>query len=80
MNKDKLKAVHDDDLDILLERLGIIGKFTRQKLKCSFCKTVITKENLHSIFPRSGSIKFVCDNPECVVELSELLREGKVSI
>jgi len=80
MNKDKLKAVHDDDLDILLEKLGIIGKFTRGKLKCSFCKTVITKENLHSIFPRSGSIKFVCDNSECVAELSELLREGKVSL
>ena len=80
MNKNKLKSVHDDDLDVLLEKLGKTGRFKRQKLKCSFCKAVITYENLHSIFPRSGSIKFTCDNPECVVELSALLREGKVSI
>lgn len=80
MNKEKLKSVHDQDIDKLLQKLGILGKLNHGRLKCSFCKTVVTLENLHSLFPRSGSIKLVCDRIECIRELSNLLREGKVSI
>lgn len=80
MNKEKLKSVHDDDLEKLLEKLGILSKFKQRKLKCTFCKTTITMENLNSIFPQSGAIKIVCDKIECMRELYNLLREGKVSI
>jgi len=80
MNKDKLKSVYDQDLEVLLNKLGVLGKFKRRKLKCSFCKSVITMDNLHSIFPRSGSIKYACDNADCIKELVELLREGKVAL
>ena len=80
MNKEKLKSVHDQDLERLFERLGILGKLKHRKLKCKFCKTIITLENLHSLFPQSGSIKLVCDRTECVKELSSLLREGAVSL
>lgn len=80
MNKEKLRAVHDKDLEILLEKLAIVSKLKHKKLKCSICKTVITFENLHSIFPRSGSIKLICDNTECIKELTNLIRDGKVTI
>ncbi len=80
MNKERVKAVHDQDLERLLDRLGILNKFKQGKLKCKFCKAAITSENLHSIFPQSGNIKVVCDRIECVKELSNLLREGMLSL
>jgi len=80
VNKEKLKSVHDHDLERLLEKLGILGKLKHRKLKCTFCKTIVTLENLHSIFPQSGGIKLVCERIECIKGLSSLLREGKVSL
>lgn len=80
MNKEKIKSVHDEDLERLLEKLGLSSKLRHEKLKCTFCKTIITLENLHSLFPQSGSIKLVCDRVECVKELSSLLREGNISL
>jgi len=80
LTKEKIKAVHDKDLDKILKGLGILGKFKAGKLECNFCKSLITFNNLHSIFPQSGTIKLVCDSPKCVRKLSMLLRNGKVSL
>lgn len=78
--KEKVRAVHDEDLEKILEGLGVLNKFKNGELKCKFCNTIINFSNLHSIFPQSGSIKLVCDNSDCVRELYRLLREGEVSL
>lgn len=73
--KTKLKAVHDNDLEELLDSLGLNAKLKAGELKCSFCKDVITIENLHSFFPDSGSIKLTCSKPDCVKLLMAKLEE-----
>lgn len=78
--KEEVRAVHDEDLEKILEGLGILNKFKHGDLKCKFCNNTINFNNLHSIFPQSGSIKLVCDSPNCVRGLSTLLREGEVSL
>lgn len=78
--KEEVSVVHDDDLENFLNSLGVFQKFQQGKIKCKFCKTPITFENLHSIFPQSGVIKIVCDNLDCIRELSNLLREGTISL
>ncbi len=80
LEKKKVKAVHDDDLDILLDSLGIKTKLLRGETNCKFCCSIVTKENLHSLFPQSGSIKVVCDRRECVEELTTFLREGEIAL
>ncbi len=80
LEKQSVKAVHDDDLDALLESLGVRSRFLNGEITCKFCRGIVTKENLHSLFPQSGDIKFVCDRRECVEELTSLLREGEVSL
>jgi hypothetical protein len=75
-----MKAVFDDELRGFLERLGVWPKFERGELKCKFCGTQISFENLHSLFPQSGDVKFVCDRPECTQQLQDLLNEGTVSL
>jgi hypothetical protein len=69
MDEDTLRAVHDDDLEGLLKGLGVYNDFVHRKLKCAFCKDPVTLDNLHSLFPDSGAIKFSCDKPQCVNRL-----------
>ena len=69
MDKDTLRAVHDDDLEELLKGLSLYGDFVHGKLKCAFCSDPITFDNLHSIFPDSGAIKLSCNKPQCVNDL-----------
>lgn len=71
-----IHAVHDDDLEEFLNSIRLWGKFRTGQLKCTFCNETITRENLHSIFPDSGDIKFSCNNPECVLALKTKF-EGK---
>jgi len=78
--KEKVKAVHDEDLEKFIEGLGMLNEFSRGELRCKFCKTTITFENMQSVFPQSGSVKFVCDGPDCAKELRTLLREGVVAL
>jgi len=78
--KEKVRMVHEQDLEKILDGLGILNKFKQGELKCKFCNNTITFSNLHSFFPQSGSIKLVCDSPNCVRELYRLLREGEVSL
>jgi hypothetical protein len=71
-----IHAVHDDDLDEFLNNINLLGKFKSGQIKCFLCKGTITKENLYSIFPDSGDIKFSCNKPECVIAMKTRI-EGK---
>ena len=78
--KEEVRVVHDDDLESFLDSLGILPQFKRGQLKCKFCGKPVTFENLHVVFPQSGSIKTVCDDADCIRGLSNLLREGEVNL
>jgi len=78
--KEKLLTVHDKDLLKTLNNLGYLRKFKKGKLKCKFCNCIITFKNLHSFFPQSGDIKFVCEKYSCQWKLYDILRERRISI
>lgn len=78
MNKYTLNTVHDDELLILIEKLGLKERLNQGKLKCKFTGTIITFDNLYSIFPESGDIKLVCDNPEAIKQFTEYVNEHKI--
>lgn len=79
MEKKILKAVYDQDLEKLLNDLGISDTIKNGEKKCKFCESVITLDNIHAIFPESGDIKIVCDNPKCIRRLSIFLSKNKLS-
>lgn len=74
---EKLNAVHLDDLERLLIGCGIYDDYKSGLVKCKFCKKVITKDNIYSLFRDSGSYKLICDNSECVKSLLELINDRK---
>jgi hypothetical protein len=75
--KKHINAVHDDHLENLVENIGYLKKIERGEIKCKFCRGKINLENINAIFPESGSIKFVCDNPTCTHELKTYLQENE---
>jgi hypothetical protein len=75
MERRKLSAVHDDDLEALLRGLGVHNDFINGKLKCAFCRVVIGWSNLQSLFPDSGDVKCCCDRPGCVAQLVARMEE-----
>lgn len=68
---DNLKAVYSSDLDSFLEKLGLAEKFYAGEISCRYCKSVIKKENLYAIIPAGRVVDFCCNQPECVLSLSE---------
>jgi hypothetical protein len=68
---DNLKAIYSSDLDSFLEKLGLAEKFNQGKLVCRYCKCMITKESLYAIVPAGDTTDFCCNQPECVLSLSE---------
>lgn len=70
-------AVHADDLEKLLLRVGLLEKFKAGELKCKFCHTVVNADNIYSVIKDSGQYKVVCDRAECVSLLMQFLNERK---
>ncbi len=75
MMKTKLNAIHDNDLVPLLKKLNLFGKIQKGEVKCKFTNTVITIDNIHSLFPEEGVIKIVCDSPEAIKMFSEYIND-----
>lgn len=74
MKKD-INAVYDTELMELLQKLNLLEKLNSGQLKCKFTDTIITLDNLHSIFPESGDIKVVSNKPEAVKMLSKYIND-----
>lgn len=74
-NKEQINTVHENDLRSVLLKLGLKEKIEKKEIKCKFCKTEISLENIYSFLPESGSVNIICDNPNCITELMKYLSE-----
>ncbi len=72
---ERLKAIHDDDLEAFLSSLGLLDKILSGDIKCKFCRDQITLENLQSVFPDSGSISIVCKKELCMRRFMDYIGE-----
>ncbi len=61
MNKKSINAIYDDDLIVFLDKIWILEDIKEWKVKCKFTATVITLNNVFTIFYESWVIKVVCD-------------------
>lgn len=64
-----LAAVHDDDLELYLDRLGVRSRFSRGDVHCFSCEGVLSLETLAALFPDSGVVKVACSKPQCLLAL-----------
>ena len=59
-------AVHDSDLQQLLQGLGILDDLVEGKFQCAVCGCPVDLDNLGSIFPHDNQIHVSCDNNKCI--------------
>lgn len=71
MNKGKILAVHDNDLNKFLDSIGEAKSFNKRKRKCFFCNGEVNYSNIQSIFPSNGRIHYCCINTVCYNKLLE---------
>jgi hypothetical protein len=64
--KGEIKGIFEDDLQQFLKSIGELSEIRAGKVKCKNCGNIITIENLAIVYPDSGDIKYICNNPECV--------------
>jgi len=66
MKRLSLKAVHERDLQALLESLGLLEIVASGHATCLHCGDVVTVDNLHCIVPRGEDILLACSKPACI--------------
>ena len=70
-DKETLQAVHDIKFEQFLRNINKYEDVVAGKCKCKFCGKVVTLENIACIFPESGTVKFVCDEMNCLAKRSQ---------
>lgn len=61
-----IKAIHDKDLMILLERLNILEKINNHEIACESCSKTIECKDIGAIFIEDNKIKICCSLFECI--------------
>ena len=74
--REKVSAVHDQDLEGLLETLGLLEAIQNGTVKCDVCGETVKLENILCVFPAGKSVGIGCDRPECARQV--LLGGGRV--
>lgn len=69
LQREKMRAVHDNDLEQFLSSIGVLDQIKNGNYHCSACDTEITMENLGAIYPKDNKINFVCNRPCCLTEI-----------
>ena len=75
LQREKLRAVHDNDLEEFLFSIGVLDQIKSGHHHCMICDTAITIENLGAVYPKENKINFVCDRPSCLSNMN-LNQEG----
>lgn len=69
LDNEEIKAVHETDVPALLEALGELGNIEAGNLRCIYCGTVITLENIEGIVPYGSEVTFSCNATSCKINL-----------
>lgn len=78
--KAELNLIHDNDLLEFLKNIELLNPIHEGKVKCKFCKEVITITDINAVFPEEKSIKVCCTKPECIIKFTEYLNDKKYEI
>lgn len=76
--RETVNAVHEDQFEGFLRKLGVYDDVMNGTKKCIFCGSPASYDHIATVFAESGDIKLVCDKPECMAKLSEYLADKNV--
>jgi hypothetical protein len=69
IQRERIKAVYEDDLSSFCESIGILDEIKKGNLKCISCGVQITLENIGIIFSSENELIIACDSPICISDM-----------
>jgi hypothetical protein len=63
--KQEIHAIHSEDRDALLERLGLHADFHSGLLTCRDCERPVRDQGLGAVQMRDGEIEVACADTSC---------------
>jgi len=74
----EISAVHERNLEELLESLGLRRDVEDGMIRCKFCDKKISLQNLQCLYPKNNEIVFCCDDVRCFEQaLKDSSRENE---
>lgn len=76
----EVPAIYEEDLQRILDKLGILQGVVQGKVKCFICDKKINLSNFGGVVKIKGNLKVICDDPICIetaIEISEVLQVSK---
>lgn len=75
IDKEKILTVHEDNIETLLNKLGMLEKLQNGNLSCNYCGEKLSKENLECIFNKDGTLGFCCDKLDCYLNALQMINK-----
>lgn len=75
--KAEIKVTYGKEIEIVMEKLGILNKVKSGKLTCQFCKKQVSPDEVFTIFVDSGKIKIASNHQACIDKFYEYLEKKK---
>jgi hypothetical protein len=64
-DRHEIKAVHEKNLEEMLESIGLLDSVKKGLILCHFCGKKISLENINCLYPKKGDIVFCCGDISC---------------
>lgn len=69
LEKKDLMAIHRQDIETMLENLGLLKDFKANNYHCQFCNSIMTSNNFGAIFSKNKKMFFSCSQINCLVKV-----------
>ena len=76
IQKQKIRAVHDNEVKELLSTMGLSYGVEHGEYRCIHCGEIINIRNLGALYPEGETINLVCDRLSCLGKVN-LYGEGE---
>lgn len=67
--KEIFQAVHSEEVELFLSKLGLNEQFSKGDVKCHICGDIITKDNFRMVTRKNNQLLFACKKEQCLLPL-----------
>jgi len=67
-----IAAIHDEELGIILMKLGLYEKVMKGDPKCYFCGKPLALKNIGGLIQIKGEVRLICTDPKCLMKAAEM--------
>ena len=67
-----ITTIHDEELGVILMKLGLYEKVMKDNPKCYFCRKSLTLENIGGLIQIEGEVRLICTDPKCLMKAAKI--------